>query len=402
MLDFSSLRGKKINWFWLALSFALAVLLWGYVTVQDNPVIEQRYDAQIEYVNLPDDLAVLDKPETVRVKVSATANVLAGLNASDIIVKADLQNAVLGQYAARLQFDMPGGVQLVSSDITEAVVFIDNKKEKQFAVHTAYTDAEPLEGYMALEASILPGEVVISGAEDKLAQVEDVYVTVDLDSLQQNFRAGLPVNIVDANGNSLLSWLTPQPAMVDVLVPVVGSQPTKVAPISVTLSGAPAEGYVISRIIIDPAVTTVYGPQSLLSGVDYVYTSAVNISGAASSVSQSVTLLNIDGVTVDKSAVYQVQVVIERESVRTIDDVALTMVNQQSAYNYQLASPTCSVTVSGPASVVNTLTNTDIEARVDVGALGVGSHRQQIRAYSSGNVGVVVDDLATVTVDNRN
>lgn len=399
MLDFSSLRGKKVSWPLLLLSFGLAVLLWCYVTVQDNPVIEQRYDVQIDYVNLPENLAMSERPDTVRIKVSATANLMSGLSAGDFAATVDLRNAVAGQHAGKLQFDMPAGVQLVSADMNEVVLEIDSLHRRQFAVNVAYTDDKPNDGYMALAESLAPEEVVLSGAEDRLAQVADVFVTVDLSDLQGNFRATLPVNVVDSGGNSLLGWITPQPATVDVLVPVVQDAPTKIAPVNVTLSGAPAEGYVISRIICDPAVTTVYGAQSLLDGMDYVYTSAVNISGATSAVSQSVSLLGIDGLTVDKSTVCQVQVMIEREAVRTIPDVALALTNQQADYNYQLGEPTCSVTVRGPASVVNELTNTDIEAKVDVGALGLGNHRQQIRAVTSANATVeVVEDLVGVEV----
>lgn len=398
MLDFSSLRGKKINWPLLMLSFALALLLWGYVTVQDNPVIEQRYDVQIDYLNLPDNLALADKDDTVRVKVSATASVLGSISAGDIGAYVDLSGAQEGQYVAKIKFDMPGGVQLVSSDDTEVVLDIDSQHQRQYKVSVAYTGDRPADGYMALAESLMPEEVVLSGAEDKLALVDQVYVTVDLTDMQGNLRADLPVNVVDAGGKSLLSWLSPQPASIDVLVPVVSNQPTKVAPVSVTLSGAPAEGYVVSRIIIDPPITTVMGAQSLLDTVDYVYTSAVNISGATSAVNQTVSLLSIDGVDVDKNATYQVRVMIEREAVRTVEDVAITLTNQNTDYNYQLAAPTCTVVVRGPASAVNGLNNTDIEAQVDVGALGLGEHLQNIRVVTAANATVSVAEPVGVTV----
>ena len=398
MIEFGTLKGRGVNWFLLLLAFVLALGLWVYVTVQDNPVIEQRYDVPVDYINLPDNLAISDKTETVRLRVSAPANVLNGITASDINAYVDLSGAVQGRYAAKLQFELPESIQLVSADRSEVSVLIDALRTAQRSVNVVYTGNAPDEDYMALAESIMPGEVVLSGAEDKLALAANVYVTVDLTGLRENFRSILPVNVTDADGNSLLSWLTPEPAMVDVLVPVVGSLPTKAAPVSVTLSGAPAEGYVISRIIIDPAVATVFGPQSLLDTVDYIYTSAVNISGAAANISQSVSLLNVDGLTVDKNANCQVQVIIEREAVRTIDDVAIAAVNQQVDCSYQLAENTCSVTVRGPASVVNMLTNTDIEARVDVSSLGMGSHRLPVRVSTSFNATVEVSSPAVVPV----
>ena len=135
-------------------------------------------------------------------------------------------------------------------------------------------------------------------------------------------------------------------------------------------------------------MATIFGAQSALDTVDYAYTSAVNIADAKGNVTQEVTLLNANGLSFDREQVYRVVVTIEPEAVRTVDDVAITIVNQQPALNYQLAELTCSVTVRGPASVVGSLDAADIEARVDVDGLGAGEHRAAIQAVTSANATV--------------
>ena len=190
----------------------------------------------------------------------------------------------------------------------------------------------------------------------------------------------------------------PLTSSVDVLVPVVTDQPSKVAPVRVTISGQPAEGYIVSRIVADPAVATVLGPQNVLDNVDYVYTSAVNISGATSSVRDKVTLLSIDGATIDSSVNFGVMVVIEKQRTVTLKDVAVSLTRANSNYDYQLESNTIDVAVRGPISVINELLNTDVEARVDVGNLSPGEATVSVVLSSDYNIEIMQAQPAVLGV----
>jgi len=381
---------KQINWGYLALSLLCAAMLWTYVTIRDNPVEEQLFEVPIDYVNLADNLAISDKTENIKVRLSGSANVLDNLTASDINVYVDLSAASLGQYTGRLNFDLPNNVQLASSERTEVTVLIDEQAQVQRPVAVEYAGANRLaEGYMALPYTLAPNEVLLSGPEDKLALVDKIFVTVNLNDANANYRANLPVNVQDAAGNSLLSWINVQPAQVDVLVPVVTQQPTKTVPVNVTLSGQPANGYVVSRIIADPSVATIAGAQKDLDKVDYVYTSAVNINGASANVSEEVTLLNAEGVSVDRNISFRVQVVIERENSKTLNDVVVSLTNTNAAYNYSLSSNTVNVTVRGPASAVSSITSTDVTAQVNAADFSPGSNQAFLQLNSSSNVDIV-------------
>ena len=290
---------KQVNWKYLAVSLLCATLLWTYVTIRDNPVEEQLFEVPIDYINLADNLAISDKTENIKVRLSGAANILDNLAASDINVYVDLSAATLGQYTGQLNFDLPNNVQLASSERTNVTVLIDEQAQVQRPVTVEYAGANHLaEGYMTLPYTLAPNEVLLSGPEDKLAQISKIFVTVNLNDANANYRANLPVNVQDAAGNSLLSWVTVQPSQVEVLVPVVSERPTKTVPVNVTLSGQPANGYVVSRIVADPSVATIIGAQKELDKIDYVYTSAVNINGATNNVSEEVTLLNLDDVSV--------------------------------------------------------------------------------------------------------
>lgn len=379
---------KQINWGYLALALALAIMLWGFVTIQDNPQEERLFEVPVDYINLADNLAISDKPSNIKLRLNATSSVLDNLSASDINAYADLSGATLGQYTARLNFDLPAGVQLSSAERSEVTVLIDELAQVQHQVQVEYTGTAA-DGYMTLPASISPTEIVLSGPEDKLALINKVFISVNLDEANSNYRASLPVNVQDSAGNSLLHWITPQPAMLDVLVPVVSSQPSKTVPVNVTLSGQPANGYVVSRIVADPAVAVIMGAQKALDNVDYVYTSAININGATNTVTEEVTLLNANGVTVDTSLRFKVMVVIEREETTTVNDVVVSLTNTNAAYNYNLSANTVDVVVRGPASDISNVRNSAISAQLNAADFGIGINQGFLQLSTNSNLEIV-------------
>ena len=379
---------KQINWGYLALALALAIMLWGFVTIQDNPQEERLFEVPVDYINLADNLAISDKPSNIKLRLNATSSVLDNLSASDINAYADLSGATLGQYTARLHFDLPAGVQLSSAERSEVTVLIDELAQVQHQVQVEYTGTAA-DGYMTLPASVSPTEIVLSGPEDKLALINKVFISVNLDEANSNYRASLPVNVQDSAGNSLLHWITPQPAMLDVLVPVVSSQPSKTVPVNVTLSGQPANGYVVSRIVADPAVAVIMGAQKALDNVDYVYTSAININGATNTVTEEVTLLNANGVTVDTSLRFKVMVVIEREETTTVNDVVVSLTNTNAAYNYNLSTNTVDVVVRGPASDISNVRNSAISAQLNAADFGIGINQGFLQLSTNSNLEIV-------------
>lgn len=379
---------KQINWGYLALALALAIMLWGFVTIQDNPQEERLFEVPVDYINLADNLALSDKPSTIKLRLNATSSVLDNLSASDVNAYVDLSGATLGQYTARLNFDLPAGVQLSSAERSEVTVLIDELAQVQRQVQVEYAGSVA-EGYMTLPASISPTEIVLSGPEDKLALLDKVFVSVNLEEASANYRASLPVNVQDAAGNSLLQWITPQPAMLDVLVPVVSSQPSKTVPVNVTLSGQPANGYVVSRIVADPAVAVIMGAQRALDNVDYVYTSAININGATNTVTEEVSLLNANDVTVDTSLRFKVMVVIEREETTTVKDVVVSLTNTNAAYNYSLNTNTVDVVVRGPASAISSIRNSAISAQLNAADFDIGSNQGFLQLSTNSNVEIV-------------
>ena len=218
--------------------------------------------------------------------------------------------------------------------------------------------------------------------------VDRVYVTVEDRELSGNFEASMPVNVADKNGNSLNSWITVRPSNVDVLLPVVSDTPSKVAPISASITGEPAEGYMIRRIIIEPSVVTVLGSQEALDRISYVYTSPIDVSGTKNDVSVETSLISSEGIQLDNQEDIKVVVQIEQESSKVLDSVLINVVNKGNQLHYDLAETTATIRVSGPKTVIDELSNSTVTLEADVDGLGVGRHTVSLTASVPASVNV--------------
>src|SRR5579883_2222935 len=87
----------------LLLSLALALLLWVYVTNEENPTLQRRFDGLELHTtgedisHVPDNAIVTDvSPAQVSVRVSGPTGQVNSLQASDILLHLDLSHPVEG------------------------------------------------------------------------------------------------------------------------------------------------------------------------------------------------------------------------------------------------------------------------------------------------------------------
>ncbi|MGB9661157.1 MAG: CdaR family protein [Moorellaceae bacterium] len=261
------------------LAVILAVVLWLYVTSEQNPNTEYVVRIPLESENLGEGLVVADLPAEVQVRVEGRKGLITNLLPKDIKAYVDLRAAKVGENTLPVQVSLPDGVALVRVNPPQVKVKVEQVKEVQFPVQ-AHLNGTPAGGYRALEPIIKPSQVVVSGPDDTLKDVGKVYVEVNLDQARGNYLAQLPVKVVDREGRALGRWLTVTPNSVEVFVPVVQDMPDKMLTIRPRLIGEPAPGYQIKRVILEPAVVEVFAPYNLLANLDYLNTTPINIGGA--------------------------------------------------------------------------------------------------------------------------
>lgn len=375
-------RNNKI--FYMIVAVLISAVLWTYVAQSQNPMEEKLYEIPLEYNNLPAAMAVVDKLDTVKVRVQGYSGILENVDTRDITAALDLSDANIGQYVAKISIELPAGVQLISVTPVDVEVNIQELESVEVPVEIDYSGVTAKDGCQLLTPTPGTDAVVVSGAKDNVAKIDEAVVRMPSCTLGESYSGTLPVIIYDKNGNSLEDLVEVMPETVDVMLPVVADSPSKVAPISANLVGEPAEGYAVSRIVISPNIVTAYANQAALDAIDYIYTEAIDIKGAKGDISVRVGLVSDDGVRLDNEDGVDVLVQIERETERTFDNVQIKLVNSNGGNKYILSSDVATVTVRGPESVLAALSANNISVEADMAGLQRGRNTVRLIYNSPG------------------
>lgn len=389
-------KNKKI--IYMVFALIIAVTLWVYVTQSSNPLEEKLYEIPVEYNNLPSTMAVLDKTDTVKVRIQGYSGVLENIDTKDITATVDLSNANIGQYVAKINIELPSGVQLISVTPLDVEVDIQEMVTVEVPVEIDISEVWADDGCRILTPVAMTDVVSISGAKDNVAKISKAVVMVPSAKLSQSYSGTLPVLVYDKYGGSLEGLVKVWPETIDVMVPVIGDAPSKVAPISANLVGSPAQGYAVSRIIVSPNIVTAYAGQTLLDSIDYIYTEAIDISGAKGDITAKAGLIADDGIRLDIENEVDVLIQIEKTTTRVFDNVQIKLTNSDSGYKYILSSDMVSVKVSGPESVMESLTANNISVEADMAGLKNGYHSVKLTYSIPGASYVESITPSTVTV----
>lgn len=270
------------NWFVILVSFIVALMLYAIVGLPKN--IGQNADGTSSRVtngeevfeNVPlttyydeDHYIVFGLPETVSIvlKGSTTQVFMAKLEKS-FEVYADLEDLDVGTHTVFLKHRGLSEELEVSIEPAAISVTIEEKVSQDFAIQIDYINEEDLPSGMSVqEAIVTPTTVSISGSTRQLNEIASVKGVVDLKGAKETFTTKVPLTIYDSNGNEMVD-LPITPKIIDVEVPIV--EPHKTVPIKINQENDLSEGIRIKTLRSEPEVVTIYGPEEVLSSVEFV------------------------------------------------------------------------------------------------------------------------------------
>lgn len=184
------------KWSLRMLALLLAVLSWGYVTLeQREPESQKVIDTSIRYESSAG-LILLDPPEDVRLTIRGRASELRGLSPFEVDVSVKIRNAEKGSQQLQLTADnvfLPGDLEIVSIEPNVLNLVLDREVERFLPV-TARLVGEPAAGAVAQTASVVPRRVRVRGPESRINQITELMTTpISLDGHALDFdeRAGV-------------------------------------------------------------------------------------------------------------------------------------------------------------------------------------------------------------------
>ncbi|NLO89173.1 MAG: hypothetical protein GX088_02425 [Clostridia bacterium] len=255
----------------------LALILWFNAWDQQNPVIEEVFNISLEVRNLPSQLVAVEGPGNIQIRVEGRKNVMEEITARDFQAYVDMNGAKMGEHEVGVEVSAPPGVYVVSVAPSKVILSVDERAQVQLPVKVEI-EGSPAVGYKNLSPTVEPSEVIVSGPKSILKRVESAHVVVDIGGANENMVRILPV-VVRGESIDDKYQIMVSPSTAKVFVPVVREGLEKRVPVEVILTGAPAEGYTVERVVVQPREIRIFGPGDVLKNISRLSTYPVNVGG---------------------------------------------------------------------------------------------------------------------------
>ncbi|MBR5429434.1 MAG: hypothetical protein IK116_02785 [Firmicutes bacterium] len=378
------------------LSVVLALVLWGYVTITQNPMTEATFSVPVEIRNLSSELAQPDNNYQVQVRVQGTAGVIEDLNSYSIEAFVDLTGMTAGEATPIVNIELPPNVSLVSRSPESLELTLYPKVSQSFQVEVQ-VKGTPAEGCRLLDAVVTPELVSLSGSDLYISDVAQVYVLADVDGLDANYSKNLAVEVLDKSGENITDHFTCYPSSVGIVIPVVQDQPEASLPVRCTVTGEPAAGYRVSRVVVEPSTVQAFGTQEVLDEIISLEAEPVSISGLSSTTSFTRKVKAPDGVRLAQDTV---TVVVQIEAVSSADFTCpLELRSAPSGLECKADDDSCVVTLNGTDTVLQNLKADSITLYVDLSSVSAaGTYELPVEAELPGGVTLSSVTPSTVTV----
>ncbi|RBW67803.1 CdaR family protein [Bacillus taeanensis] len=381
----------KSNWFLKIISFLLALMLYTIVGMSENPSAAPNPTSPLpkvtEGTEIIKDVELVPYYDQERYIISglpATVDVeLEGSNNQIIMEKlkknfevyVDLQNLTPGKHTVRLKHKDFSDELEVRIDPSSVNVTIDEKKTKDFPIDIDLINETSLpEGYTAEEPIATPTTVTVTGTDEQLNQIGFIKGFIDVKSVKETITKTVPINVFDINGNEI-QGLQINPSVIDVKVPIKG--PNKTVPLKVSTKGSLKEGFSIQSLEIEPREVTVFGSKETLEEIEYIDGITIDLSSITSDTTLELEIpLPKDVKTVDPKKV-KATIQIGKQETRTFENIPIKVTGLPDGFEFSFSEPESgfiNLELTGAASILEKLEQTELEAYVDVSELSEGEH----------------------------
>ncbi|MBQ1684891.1 MAG: hypothetical protein II072_05230 [Clostridia bacterium] len=381
---------RKLRYAFIAL--LVAITLWGYVLMSENPVrIKRIENVSVSFAggNEADlkarGLIISGDIDTVLtnvdVNVRTTLNDLPRFkNSVGDIVTATVNIGDIrepGTYTRRIAATSSIGA-VESVEPSEITITVENYVKRQVPVTCSFEGELP-DGYWHDEPSLDTSILEVLGPESTLKLISRAICVVDLSERTDPVFDSFAIDLLDHEGNVIDSSFVKDTVLATVVR--MNILPYIDIPLDqyITAIGDLNEDYEISSISINPAFLSVAAPEATLQAIpSSVSIEPINVSefNETGTYIQKVSMLGLPSdVTLLSDNNFIVTIEVEDKSITTsltcsVDDANIT--GRDDQFKYQFTSRNCIVEFTGPARIIKNLTAEDVILEIDVSGLSRG------------------------------
>ncbi len=399
-------------------SLVLACAVWMAVVNISNPVIddsqlvpvEVRNEEVLEAANLT---YKIDGKDSVTVSYQVRTRDRSLVKASDFHAYVDLKDYnVTGAIPITVEINRDKE-NLVKSDAITAKpmvirIITEELQRKKFDLQFKTTGTVE-DGYALGIVSLSPDYVTVEGPKSQIGQINHMGIEIDVDNKNADLNSVASPIFYDANGNKLDlgNKVTVSGKEIEYNVSVLKA---KNLTLNFEVSGQVAKGYRYTGVECKVKSVPVVGTKSVLASLTTlsVASDKLNIDGATS---DKVIQLDLSqylppSTTVAGEEYKNVTVKLKVEPlttrVFTLKLKGLNMEGEEADYDYSFDKETSDVTIKGLKEDLDALTETDLNAVLNLSDQGPGAHPGVLTFEVSGGFEVVGYTPFHVTVTHKN
>lgn len=363
-------------------AFALAMAVWISAVTSADPDETRALPSAVpvQVIGQSPNLVLNSEiPKEVEITLRAPRSVWNLIEADPQIVRAilDLSGMSSGEHVLDLQIQVNARpVQIVSASPRTIAFTLEPLVTQTLSVDLSLS-GEAAVGYQVGEASLEPAEVVVAGAQSQVQKVTRARVSVNLSGIRENFDQTLTVEVLDDKGQKV-DAVTVSPEMIRVVLPISQQGGYRDVAVKVTIFGRVASGYRLTDLSVFPPVVTVFStdPQLVRSLPGVVETQPLDLQNAQNDINTRLSINLPAGVSIIGEQTVLIQAGVSPiESSVTLAGEKVEIIGLDAALTAQVSPTTVDVIISGPLSLLDTLTRQDVRATVDLTGLTAGTYQ---------------------------
>ena len=374
-------------------SLAVAFLVWIIVVNVSNPIVTRNISVPLNVVNAN---IITDAGKTyslmgansVTVSYEVRSRDQSRISASDFNASIDLGDMYDITGAVPIAVEVVNNKDLiigaVASKPSIVRVSIEDLQRKEFTLTTKITGT-PSDGFSVGEVKLDKTNVVVTGPVSVIGQISQIGVEIDVSGLDSDESGRAELKYFDANGNAfVISDSRVSKSFDNVGYSLVMLNGRTLA-LNFDVGGTAAQGYKFTGAESTTKSIQVRGQPEVLEGLDSITVpaSALSVEGATGDVSLTVDIKNFLPANVTAVGDTKVNVTLKVEALDkksltlTVND--LNIVGAKPGVATSIVPEKITVVVSGLSANLESVTNADLKATLDVSEMNVGSNTGSLK-----------------------
>lgn len=351
--------------FLIGVSAFISVTIWALVALNGNTDASRTLSTEIKYTNLQRGYSLYAPVKKVDLRVMGKISQISGIQPSDITAQVDLANLQTGKYTLPIKLEAPSFAHVRGWTPDTAEIEIYRNVERKLTI-VARTDGKPPEGMVVSAVTLDPDSAVVSGPENDVLSVQGLETIVQLDKLDDNGNARVPVIIkstavtVSADRHSQRISMLPMETNAHVAFEneIVGER----IPVRVSVIGQPHEGLQVESIKVIPDSVSIRGRSTAVRKMQSLVLPPVDISGLDQNIQLMIPMQPAEldpDVEITGTDRARVEIRLAKKlATKTYTMIPVMIEGSESGREWKISPHFASITVEGPQMAIDELRKT--------------------------------------------